>query len=339
MGSHCCSIGKRTNKATLLKKSTSELQTMEPQTHSITFDTQDGAGADLPFGGMLSASRPKYLRPAQGELGSGRPCLHTQHAYMPYFAAALQISLDSLDGARVADISNGNTVSQHPEADNSSVDFHKQATIATGTWILEHGVTRWRWTARGRAWCRWWGMSANSWDGSAMLHVNPYAAMRYYFLLAIPSSMLAAYMCTGARGEGHMYYVILVPVGFYTTACTSQTILFWRWGPTIVHHKLYKPFSAFAALGTMPLTYVGYLGPEATVPWHNDLHWLVVSCLNSIFTFQVTSAGGLATEHPAEPRTSIREPVLRSAVHALMFIDACTDLAVTRSFVRVVRSY
>ena len=51
------------------------------------------------------------------------------------------------------------------------------------------------------------------------------------------------------------------------------------------------------------------------------------------------AAGLVPGEHPAEPRTSIREPVLRSALNALMVLDALSDLAVVRSFLTAVCSY
>ena len=181
-------------------------------------------------------------------------------------------------------------------------------------------------------------MSASSWDGWAKLLVHPCVAMGYYFIFSAPSFMIAAYMCTGVRGEGHMYYVVLVPLVFYTFVSIASSICFWRWGPAVAHYKLYGSVAAFAILSTLPVTYVGYLGPGATMPWHNDFQWLVVSCLNVFSTLQVTSAGSVAGEHPAEPRTSIREPVLRSAVHAVMVLDAFSDLSLTRSLLRVVCS-
>ena len=73
------------------------------------------------------------------------------------------------------------------------------------------------------------GMSASSWDAWAKLHVNPYVAMSYFFVSAAPSSMAAAYMCTGVRGEGLMYYVVSVPLVFYTVAVTIALSCFWRW--------------------------------------------------------------------------------------------------------------
>ena len=183
------------------------------------------------------------------------------------------------------------------------------------------------------------GMCASSWDGWAKLHVNPGVAMGYYFASAAPICTISAYMCTGVRGEGHMYYVVLVPLVIYTVAGVAIIISFWRWGPGIVHHKHYQPFISVMALGMVPVTYVGYWGPVATVPWHNRLHWLVVSGVSTFSGLQYTSAGGLPGEHPAEPRTSIREPVLRSALHALLLLDAESDLALTRSLLEVVCSF
>ena len=151
--------------------------------------------------------------------------------------------------------------------------------------------------------------------------------------------MIAAYMCTGVRGEGHMYFEVLVPLVFYTVVLTAASVSFWWWGPAVAHHRLYQPALAAATFCVMPMLYVGYLGPEVTVPWHNNLQWLVVCCMSIFFGLQHTSAGVMPGEHPAEPRTSIREPFLRSALQALMLLDALSDLAVTRSLLRAVCSH
>ena len=180
------------------------------------------------------------------------------------------------------------------------------------------------------------GMSATAWDGWAQLHVNPYVAMGYYFVSTTLMTVTAAYMGTGIQGEGHIYYVALVSLVFNIIVCTAATIAFWRWGPAVAHHKLSQPALAIAGLCLTPMFYVGYLGPEATIPWHNGLQWLLVSGLHIFFFLQSASAGGMPVEHPAEPRTGIMEPVLGSALHALMMVDALSDLCLTRSLVEVV---
>ena len=136
-----------------------------------------------------------------------------------------------------------------------------------------------------------------------------------------------------------MYYAVSIPLVFYIFVSTVAIISIWRWGPVIVHHKLYQPVLTLGALGTMPLLYVGYLGPEATMPWHNNSQWLVVNGFNLFAVLQAAAAGGMPGEHPSEPRTSIREPFLRSALQALMLLDALSDLAVTRSLLRAVCSH
>ena len=122
------------------------------------------------------------------------------------------------------------------------------------------------------------GMCATSWDGWAKLHVNPCVAMGYYFVASVPACMIPAYLCTGVRGEGLLYDVILVPLAVYTAVGAAIIISVWRWGPGFMHHKLYQPVVAFASIGIVPVTYAGYLGPEATIPWHSRLHFLVVYC-------------------------------------------------------------
>ena len=91
-----------------------------------------------------------------------------------------------------------------------------------------HGVAKWGYNAQGRAWCRRLGMSASSWDGWAKLHVNPWVAMSYLFSSVVLGSSVIIYMCTGVRGEGHMYYVVLVPLSCDSALCIATTISFWR---------------------------------------------------------------------------------------------------------------
>ena len=95
---------------------------------------------------------------------------------------------------------------------------------------------------------------------------------------------------------------------------------------------LYPLVLVSLALCGLPMCYVTFLGPEATVPWHNSFHSLTVVCFGQFWGLQAAAAGFSPGEHPAEPRTSIREPFLRSALQSLLVIDALSDLALIRSF-------
>ena len=112
-----------------------------------------------------------------------------------------------------------------------------------------------------------------------------------------------------------------------TMICTHGVV--WRWGPAAVHHKLYQPFQAFVSLCMLSTGHVGFLGSEATAPWHDQFHFICIGTLLMFAMLQCASAGGVAGEHPAHPRTSITEPVYRSAVRALMLVDALSDLALS----------
>ena len=174
-------------------------------------------------------------------------------------------------------------------------------------------------------------MTASSWEGWAELHVNPFVAMGYFYGFAALERAAAVYICTGVRGDDHMFYVVIVPlVSFVVMGGTALDWFVWRRGPATVKHKLFQAFVVLSTLSSMPMLYVGNLGPEATVPWHDRFHIL---CATAIITFcghQRCSAGLIPGEHPAEPRTSIMEPFCRSAIHALVVLDAVSDLALSR---------
>ena len=188
----------------------------------------------------------------------------------------------------------------------------------------------------GRAWCRRFGMSASSWDAWAQLHVNPSVAIGYFFCSHVLYSSSSAYICTGVRGEGPMYFVVLIPFVFNTVGNVAIIVLFWRWGPTVAHHKVYQPVLAILGLCTMTLVYVAFIGPAATVPWNDRFHSDTAVYFGTFWQLQAGVAGFLPGEHPAEPRTSIREPFLRSALQALMAIDALTDLELSKSLMAAV---
>ena len=226
------------------------------------------------------------------------------------------------------------------QPDSNTVHFPDSLTSSENMSNKEwHGVVKWRYNERFRAWCLLLGMSASSWDGWAKLHANPCVAICYFFPSVILESITAGYSCTGVRGEGHMYFAVLVPLACHTVVVIAVTICFWRWGPAVAHHKLYLPVLAFLALCTTPMCYVAFLGPEETVPWNNSFHNLAIVCFGLFWLLQAASAGLVPGEHPAEPRTSINGPVIRCALQALLLFDAFSDLALTRSLLAAVCSH
>ena len=227
-----------------------------------------------------------------------------------------------------------------PQPDSSHVRLTEASNILKNVYKrLRQGVAKRSCTERGRALCLRLGMSASSWHGWAELHVNPCIAIGYFMSSMALALGAIVSLCTGVRGEGHMYFVVLVPLGFEAVVGSAVAALFWRWGPVVAHHKLYQPVPAFLALCAMPVCYVAFLGPEATVPWHNSFYSLILLSALVFAMIQVAGAGLVPGEHPAEPRVSIREPVVRAALLALMMLDAFSDLALTRSFLNAVCSH
>ena len=226
------------------------------------------------------------------------------------------------------------------QPDNSSVHCATmQSSSENVSRNVRHGVAKLRYNERGRAWCLRLGMSAGSWDGWAKMHANPSVSMSYFFLSYSLATSAIAYMCTGVRGEGHMYFVVLVPFGCDVVVNSAVLALFWWWGVVIAHHKLYPAVPAFLALCAMPMCYVAFLGSETTVPWNNSFHCISIMCLVSFFMLRAAASGLVPGEHPAEPRTSIMEPIIRASTLTLLFLDAFSDLAVIRSLLVAVCSH
>ena len=191
-------------------------------------------------------------------------------------------------------------------------------------------------TVRARGWCLRFGMTASSWEGWAEQHVNPFVAVGYFCGSAGMANAALAYICTGVRGDDQMFYVVIVPLVSFVVMGTAIDCSLWRWGPAFVNNKLYQAVVQLSTLCGLPLFYMGYLGPEATVPWHDRFHFL---CAHAIFTFfivQKCTAGAVPGEQPTEPRTSIMQPFCRSAIHALMMLDATSDLTLSRSLLTAV---
>ena len=189
---------------------------------------------------------------------------------------------------------------------------------------------------RGRRWCLRFGMTASSWDGWAKHQSNPYVAIDYFFESSALVTVVSIYTCTGVRGYGHMYYVVMVPVLDSVFLGAGLRCAFWRWGPGVVKYKPYQAAVLPAGPCVLPVTYIGCLGPAATVPWHVRFHFLCAHAAMTFLMHQTDAARSVAGEQPAEPRTSIMKPFSRAAIYAMMFLDVLSDLALSRSLLTVV---
>ena len=107
------------------------------------------------------------------------------------------------------------------------------------------------------------------------------------------------------------------------------------WGPIAANYKLFQAVGMLSVLCSLPMLYGATWGPDATVPWHDRFHFI---CAHAVMFFglEACSAGGVTGEYPAEPRTSIMQPLCRSAVCARMVFDALSDLALSRSLLAAV---
>ena len=67
--------------------------------------------------------------------------------------------------------------------------------------------------------------------------MNPFVAMGYFFGSAAMAAAAIAYICTGIRGDDHMFYVVIVPLVSFVVIETATNCSVWRWGPEIVNHQ------------------------------------------------------------------------------------------------------
>ena len=147
---------------------------------------------------------------------------------------------------------------------------------------VRHGLVMWRLRVRGRLRCLRFGMTASAWDGWTQQHFNPYVAMCYLFGSAGLANAAASYIITGVRGDDQMYYVVMISLVCLVALKTGLDCCLWRWGLAVVNHKLFRAVAVLAAICTLPKNYVGYLGPDATAPWHDRSHFM---CVHAVFIF------------------------------------------------------
>ena len=203
---------------------------------------------------------------------------------------------------------------------------------------LRHRVGAWRAFARGRAWCLRFGMTASSWDGWAKMHVNPFVAMRFFFLSAACDVLTQAYVSTSLPMHRSMLlYVVTFPHLLQLVITLTVLCAMFRKGPQIVFHSMYPPVILLVVLLGLPACYLGYIGPLDTVPWNSRLKFSVVTSINLAFKHLSAAAGALPGEHPSEPRTSISKPVFRAFIQTFRVIDSITDLSLIGELLTEVR--
>lgn len=205
--------------------------------------------------------------------------------------------------------------------------------------LLRQGVALWKTRARGRAWCLRLGMTSSSWEGWAQMHVHPLVAMQFYFLPTIGVLLNGVYLFTGLSMDTNslLFYAVTLPHALSIPVGVVLNCAMFRFGPQVVFHRMYQPMVLFTVALGGPVWYVGYIGPQESVPWNNRFHFLVFGSAFMLLAHLSGAAGGIPGEHPAEPRTSICKPVLHATIQTLRLNDALTDLSLIAELVTEVR--
>ena len=238
-------------------------------------------------------------------------------------------------------------IQQHPVAAHE--DAHSTACTPEGLQkdsrlnfstlaLVRHGLDLWKNRARGRAWCLRLGMTASSWDGWAKMHVHPLVAMQFFFLSTMVDILSRSYMLTGLPMDGSLLcHAVTLPHNLNIAVCVAGTCAMFRVGPQVVFHRMF-PLLVLATVSlALPLWYVGYIGPQDTVPWNNRFKFLVYGSVHNLFSHLAGAAGWLPGEHPVEPRTSIRKPVYSAIIKAMRLCDSLTDMSLIAELVAEVR--
>lgn len=134
-----------------------------------------------------------------------------------------------------------------------------------------------------------------------------------------------------------MFYVATLPYLLHLLLHLALVCAMFRVGPQVVFHRMYTVMLLCVVVFPFPVWYLGFLGPQQTVPWNSRLHFLVVAFLTFLLTHFCTAAGALPGEHPLHPRTSIVQPVCRAVFQTLRATDALTDLSLIGRLLAEVR--
>ena len=170
------------------------------------------------------------------------------------------------------------------------------------------------------------------------MHVHPLVAMQFFFLSTMVDILSRSYMLTGLPMDGSLLcHAVTLPHNLNIAVCVAGTCAMFRVGPQVVFHRMF-PLLVLATVSlALPLWYVGYIGPQDTVPWNNRLKFLLSGSAEILLAHLASAAGGLPGEHPVEPRTSIRKPVYRAIIQTLRVTDSLTDLSLIVELVAEVR--
>ena len=170
------------------------------------------------------------------------------------------------------------------------------------------------------------------------MHVNPFVAMRFFFLPAACGTLMNAYIVTSlSMHMSTLCYVATLSHLLHVVVFLAMACAMFRLGPQAVLHRMYQVAMVCMAVLAWPMWYLGYIGPQQTVPWNNRLQFLVVSSLSIAFVHLAAAAGGIPGEHPVEPRISIMRPVFRAVIQTLRVTDSLTDLSLIGELLTDVR--
>ena len=193
---------------------------------------------------------------------------------------------------------------------------------------LRHRVNLWKKRAWGRAWCLRFGMTASSWHGWSKMHVNPFIAMRFCFLSAAGHTLTNVYIATSLpMPRSMLFYVATLPFLLHAVVMVALACAMFRLGPQVAFHRTFPLAWLSMALLPFPVWYLGYVGPQHTLPWNNPYQFLAASFLSLLFGHLTAAAGGISGEHPMEPRTSITKPAFRAVIQTVRATDILTDLS------------
>ena len=137
--------------------------------------------------------------------------------------------------------------------------------------------------------------------------------------------------------ESVLFYAVTLPYVVNLGLGMVWAAILFRFGPQIVFHRMFLLLLLCSVAAPLPVWYVGYVGPQDTVPWNNRFKFLVVSFAERLCEHLAGAAGALPGEHPVEPRTSIRMPVYRAIIQTLRLTDSLTDLSLIVELVAEVR--
>ena len=177
-------------------------------------------------------------------------------------------------------------------------------------------------------------MLPSSWDGWSKVHVNPFAAMGFFFSSAVAAEVMKTYLVTALPLNRSIHcYLVTVPIVMLIAISLGSYCAMWRYGPQVVHHKLYALYLLAYMVCSMPALYVCYTGPQSTVPWNNRLKAVAVGTTISLLSHMAGAAGGLPGEHPPEPRTSIWRPLCHATLQTLRIMDSATDMSLATELI------